>query len=133
MGAWGAGAFENDTALDWTYDLEKSSDHKFLLETLGAGLALCESGEEIDADTACLVLAAAEVLGALNGNEGGNIPDNVRNWAAGKERVSASVMANASLAVKKVREKSELKDLWEEGDGGEEWFAEVDALLQRLR
>ena len=26
MGAWGTGVFDNDTACDWSYDLEKTKD-----------------------------------------------------------------------------------------------------------
>jgi len=36
MGAWGAGNFENDTALDWIWDLKKSRKLRLIESTISA-------------------------------------------------------------------------------------------------
>jgi len=38
MGAWGTGNFDNDTALDWVYDLEDREDLSLVVDTIDAVL-----------------------------------------------------------------------------------------------
>jgi hypothetical protein len=59
MGAWGAGGFENDTALDFAATVESVDD-------IAAAFAAAP-GETIDADTASIVISAAECVAAMLG------------------------------------------------------------------
>ena len=61
MGAWGAGPFENDDAMDWAIDLEESGDVGFVVEALRAA----ESDGYLDAPEGSVTIAAAEVVAAL--------------------------------------------------------------------
>lgn len=133
MGAWGHGTFENDTAMDWTYGLEASPEIKILGETVGAGLKFFESEEEMDADTACNTLAAAEVIAAMRSKPASNLPDSVKSWIEGKPKAPPELVKAAFLAVKTLLEKSELKELWEESDESAGWVAGVQDLLKRLK
>ena len=54
MGAWGVGVFENDTASDWIYELEKSSGDSLLRATLSQAL---EPADYLDADIGSNALA----------------------------------------------------------------------------
>jgi len=59
MGAWGAGNFENDAALDWVWDLRESTGLE-MVENAIADVLNC--GDYLDADVGCIGLAAAEVV-----------------------------------------------------------------------
>ena len=48
-------------------------------------------------------------------------------------KTTNKLLAIANLAIARIlSEESELRELWEESDGGEEWMGEVQGLLQRL-
>lgn len=133
MGAWGHGTFENDTAMDWTYELEACSDLSILEETIAAGGDFSESEEEMDADTACTTLAAAEVIAAMQSKPNSNLPDTVTSWIQGKPKAPPELIKAASLAVSTLLEKSELKELWAETEENADWVAAVQDLLRRLQ
>jgi len=78
VGAWGTGAFENDTALDWLFELRHSID----LVLLKASLDTVVGGDQayIDADLGSTGLAAAEVVAALGGQPATDLPQEVRDW-----------------------------------------------------
>ena len=59
MGAWSAEPFGNDTAADWAWELEESSDWTVVAQTLQAALS---ADEPIDSDIATTAIAAAEVV-----------------------------------------------------------------------
>jgi hypothetical protein len=133
MGAWGTGAFENDTALDWTYQLESNPGIEILGTAVKAGLQFLQSNEEMDADTASNVLAAAEVIAALRGKSGCSLPETVEAWIKDKPKAPAELAKGAFLAVSTVRDRSELKELWQESDENEKWLSEVEGLIKRLK
>ncbi len=137
MGTWGVLAFDNDTADDWAYDLEDVDDLALVKSALGEVL---EAGEDyLDSDLACDALAACEVLARLRGQTGytNSYTEKVDRWVeAHKDRVlpSEELLSLASAAIDRILgEDSELRELWDEGAGGEEWRAAVENLRQRLR
>jgi hypothetical protein len=134
VGAWGASSFENDTALDWVWDLEKSTD----LGAVEAAISdVLNCGDYLDADAGCIGLAAAEVVAALRGNPLDGLPEEVANWVETHEVVPGDPLVRDCLAaVDKIRNDgtSELKELWEEdGDPPTEWHSALDDLVTRLR
>lgn len=68
MGAWGVNTFDNDTACDWTCELENADDLSPVREALTRVLAVGDG--YLDADDACEGLAACEVIARLKGNWG---------------------------------------------------------------
>ena len=132
MGAWGIGAFENDTALDWLADFEYH-DLRLIDRTL-AGVGNMAAAEHLEADEASEVLAAAECVAAAAGFPSPNLPDIVVDWVAQNQpiRLRAQLVAAAQTAVTHVLTRSELNDLWQETDGGPQWQAIVTDLQARL-
>jgi hypothetical protein len=131
MGAWGAGSFENDDALDWLAELSDSGDIDTLRETLETALA-CEP-EEREVDVASPALAAAEVVAAALGRPLSNLPEQVSPWV--EEQDAQALRKLASLArktVSAIKTGSELRQLWEESDALREWLAQVEELERRL-
>jgi uncharacterized protein DUF4259 len=128
MGAWGAGNFENDDALDWLAVLQAEG-----LPAAGAAIqdVLTLADDYLEAPTCCAALAAAEVIAALRGRPASRLPDELVEWLG---RVSGDpgeqLATNARNAVDAIRRSSELRELWEDD---EEWKQEVDGLYARLQ
>jgi Domain of unknown function (DUF4259) len=59
MGAWGSEPFDNDTAADWAWELDDSSDWEVVRSALNEAL---EPGDFLDADVATSAIAAASVV-----------------------------------------------------------------------
>lgn len=126
MGAWGAGTFDNDDALDWLDDLVDGAGDaiRLALEATDA--------EQLEAPDASSALAAAEVVAAALGHPAAELPGEVSDWLEQNGTKSAAALAPlARQAVERVRASSELKELWEETDPSE-WTAALDDLRKRL-
>jgi hypothetical protein len=129
MGAWGAGVFENDEALDWLGDLVEAND----LGPIRAALAGAQGGGFLEADAAIAVLAAAEVVAALRGRPMADPPEQLGEvLAAGHVADDAELVPAALSAVRRVRERSELRELWDDV-GSEDWVSALEDLEARLR
>ncbi|MGE3820890.1 MAG: DUF4259 domain-containing protein [Isosphaeraceae bacterium] len=133
MGAWGVLAFDNDTANDWAYDLEDVDDLSLVESALEEVEA--SEGDYLESDLASQALAACEVLARLQGRPGytNAYTEKVDAWVASHPQVpSAELLARASTVMDRILgEDSELRELWEEGEG-DQWRASVEELRQRL-
>ena len=151
MGAWDAGSFQNDTALDWAGDLCESDDvaavrkalirvmeerrterPSFILRLLGRRPV----EPYLEAHVASEGLAAAEIVAFWLGHPDQHFPDYLREWAGRQSNsFSTEFVALARQAVSTIKTKSELKDFWEEGDGivAPKWHNAIADLEQRLQ
>jgi hypothetical protein len=129
MGGWGTGSFENDDAMDWLSrltaigpaDLAKIFTHA------------ADDPAYLEAPTASIVVAAGEVLAALNGAPTPAAPPAIDEWVKKYPRISTPELnALAVRALDRVRRDSELKDLWMEADGLNDWTAVIRDLEARL-
>jgi hypothetical protein len=130
MGAWGAGSFENDDALDWASELAGSSGVAAVEDALDLSAT---SAEYLEAPECSIGLAAAETVAAMNGKPAADLPDEVAAFARAAGRPTGSLVDAASSAVARVLEKSELRELWEESESYDDWRARLIDLQQRLR
>jgi hypothetical protein len=132
MGAWGTGNFDNDTALDWVYDLEDREDLSLVVDTIDAVL----QEEYIDTTVAEEALVAIEVLARLKGNFGKDnaYSEDVDKWVKNHPlQVEDALLQKAKEAIDMILgDKSELKELWEEVDEYDTWSSEVLDLKDRL-
>jgi hypothetical protein len=131
MGTWGVGSFENDDALDWVAGLVDSDGPEEITEAFAPLLAT--GGGYLEATDCSIGLAAAEVVAALNGRPGGDLPDEAKEWAG--ERLGAAsreLVSNARQVIAAVTMSSELKELWEESDDYAAWQERVADLSRRL-
>jgi len=127
--AWGTGSFENEYAADWlaklgtitpedlTQILVQAADHPGYLE----------------APAASVVVAAAEVIAALQGSATERVPPEIIKWTANRPAPTPEVIALALRALERVRKDSELKDLWLEADGLNDLIAAIQDLQTRVR
>lgn len=124
MGAWGAGGFENDTALDFAAAVESVDD-------LVAAFA-SEPGEKVDADAACMIIAAAECVAAMLGRPADDIPEDLAERLKGFGKPDAALLETTGNHVSLVIADSELSELWAEADDPAGFNLAMTGLIDRL-
>lgn len=133
MGTWGTGAFENDTAADWAFEMEAAED---LSPVLRAIVAVLQVGDDyLDVDDACCALAACEVVARLKGNWGDRdaYSEPVDQWVEAHPQAPRPDLVEGALRAidRIVKPPSELLELWQEV-GAEEWISSVEELRKRV-
>jgi uncharacterized protein DUF4259 len=129
VAAWGTGSFENEDATAWlaqlgsltpdgvTQILVQAADHPDYLESPAASAAV----------------AAAEIVATLNGFPAGIVPPQIVEWTSKNPQVpTPELKALAIRAVERIRRNSELKDLWLQADGLNDWISAIQELQTRL-
>ena len=124
MGTWGAGAFENDAALDFVPAIRVAQD-------LAAALTIRARDQTIDADAACRIIVVAECVAAMRGHPSADMPDRLLERLATFGKPSKSLFHHARDQLAAVMQRSELMELWAEGDPAPFNLAMHD-LLERL-
>ena len=129
MAAWGNGNFENDDAKDWLAEL-KSIGPADLSKILAQA---ADQPGYLESPSASIALAAAEVVAALGGSGAASAPVEVDEWVKRYPKAFTPELKGEALrAADRVRRDSELKDLWMEADGLNEWIGVVKDLQTRL-
>ena len=128
MGAWGTGAFDNDDALDWVWELEDGG-----ITAIESALDDAIRSSDLSTPTDVEAIAAAEIVAAASGRPLPGLSDEI---AALVGQVAPGVTpehtARARTAVERVLNASELAELWAETDDADEWRGLVEDLIQRL-
>ncbi len=128
MGGWGTGSFENEDAQKFLGQLNSVS-----VDDLRQMLARAADQDYLDAPESSAVIAAAEIVATARGNAPQAVPSQIAEWVGKIEGAPSAEMSEiARLAVYKVRTNSELKDLWLEAGGLNEWNAALRELESRL-
>ncbi len=132
-GAWDAGSFDNDDALDWVWELSESDDLSVVEDALQSAAV---ASDYLEAPTSSMAIAAAEVIAALKGRPRPELPAEVTDWVkAHPLAVADDLVRTARKAIENIKnvESSELAQLWSESEGmAEVWHADLGDLLQRL-
>ncbi len=129
MGGWGTGSFENDDAMNWLSRLAAIGPADLAKIFMQAA----DDPAYLEAPAASIVVAAGEVLAALNGSPAPGAPPAIDEWLKKYPRISTPELnVLAVRALERVRRDSELKDLWMEADGLNDWTAGIRDLQARL-
>jgi hypothetical protein len=137
MAGWGTGSFENEDAQGFLGRLNSLE-----IEDLRPILRrAAEQDEYLEAAESSIAVAAAEVVAAVAAAAGDGAfsaepPRQVADWIKiTKNQAGAlpDLIDLARRAVERVRTTSELKDLWLEAEGLNEWSASLRNLEERLR
>ncbi|MEM8690002.1 MAG: DUF4259 domain-containing protein [Pseudomonadota bacterium] len=124
MGAWGAGGFENDTALDFA---GKVTDEDSLLKAFSEA-----PGGVIDADEATRMIAAAECVAAMLGRPAGDMPADLAEKLKPLGAPDEELLEVAREHVSMVISASELSELWAEADDTASFNLAMTGLIDRL-
>ena len=132
MAAWGTGSFENEDAADWLAKLPTIAPDELtdVLKTIFSQAA--DDPAYFEAPAASVVVAAAEVIAALNGSPAIGVPPEIVQRTANRQTPTPELKALALRALDRVRKNSELKDLWLEADGLNDWTAAIQDLQTRI-
>ncbi len=133
MGAWNAGNFGNDDAVDWLNSLDEHSNEAALRQVIDT-INLFPEDEYLDAIFCAQALAAAELLATAKGSppsEG--LPETAVAWFKRNSfEPDDELLATARRAVDRILNNSELKELWQEGSANDEWHLTIIDLRRRL-
>lgn len=130
-GTWGYGAFENDHALDWVYDVDESGT----VETVRDALNVPDEKSVIEAYDAEKALVAAEIIAASLGKSTEDFPDELKDWLSRQPLEALQALAPAARsAIARVVDpkRSELYGLWADQDDAKGWLSYVAKLKARL-
>jgi len=131
MAGWATGSFENDNAQAWLSQLTSLS-----VEDLQPLLSrAADNADYLEAREASVAVAAAEAIAALKGESSPAVPKEIVAWAHKAKSEDGSIPDLTGLAIRaiqRVRTNSELRDLWLEADGLNEWSAGLRDLEKRL-
>jgi len=123
------GSFENDDAADWVAGLDEIAPANLTQILVHAA----DDSAYLEAPEASIAIAASEVVAALHGSAAAGAPTKIGEWAKKHPQAFTSELkAVAIRALDRVRRNSELKDLWMEADGLNDWIAAVRDLQARL-
>jgi len=133
VGTWGTGSFQNDSASDWFYTVEEAVDPGLVIAS-ALDDALAEAGY-LELDSASAAIAGGELLASCAGQAADDLPDHIRWWSrTTRIKPHAAEIEQAVHAVERVRDESELRELWGEEHGPENsWLRVVEDLIARLR
>jgi hypothetical protein len=129
MGGWGTGSFENEDAQNFLKklaELEIEDLRKILVRA-------ADQDDYLGAEESSGVVVAAEIVATAKGAPPQPVPGQITEWVSKIEGApSAEMNELARRAVDRVRTNSELKDLWLEAEGLNEWSAALRDLKERL-
>lgn len=134
MGGWGTGSFENEDARTFLGRLNSLG-----IDDLRPILArAADQDDYLEAPESSIAVAAAEVVAALvvaakKEASSSAAPREIVDWTSKNQAGAPPDLVDlAGRAVERVRTNSELKDLWLEAEGLNEWSGALRDLKERL-
>ena len=131
MGAWGTSPFEDDGGLDFLYLINESPSEDILDEAFNHVIE--NEDDYIDTDICSSALMAGEVIATVYGNPSTKYNGQMEfDFESLKNQISDDLIEKGIKAISIVKnsENSELRELWEES---EDWIAEVENLIERMK
>jgi hypothetical protein len=133
MGTWGHRNFENDSALDFVADVEERGFDR--IEEAIRVVANYPEEDYLEIDDSVAALAAIEYIAAAKGQQSEDFPEDAEDWLqkAGTDTLLKQDAAAVAKAIDRIRNNSELRDLWgEEGADPKLWLAVLSDLEKRV-
>jgi hypothetical protein len=127
MGAWGRLFDQNDDAADWLGDFADSPSWAVVSQAFNA-----VDAEYVEASDASQALAAAEVVAAALGSPSDRLSRAIADWASRNAAEGEAHQDSARATLMRVRDDSEVQELWQESDEYTDWKTSVDETLSRL-
>ena len=123
---------ENDDAREWPAQLDGALPQTLRLTF--EPVTMIEQDLFLDASYTSEAVAGAEVVAAMCGNPGPSAANpKVMAWVRNHQNwVDGSLVRMAAAAVRRVRDASELRELWSQTGELDVWIATLDDLLIRL-
>ncbi|SEW44644.1 protein of unknown function [Chitinophaga sp. YR573] len=130
MGTWGTRNFENDGSQDWIFEMMENKDGGMVADTLQ--FTINKEGH-LDASECEDALAAAEVVAALAGKASEDFPEEPLENLDSLDLLAAPALKKLAIAaVEKIKNNSEMKELWTDAGDVDAWVAVLVDLQKRL-
>jgi hypothetical protein len=128
---WGAGLIQDDLATDFATHIVEGDGLAVMRRALTAA---GQARGHLVYELAVHALIAGEVLAALGGRPAAAMPPELQDWVAAHRdgAVSDALWPLAQTAVGRVKEDSEISELWARSNQFGWWIKKVDDLLGRL-
>lgn len=127
MGAWGHLFDQNDDAADWLGEFVVAPAWSMVDEAFATIHV-----DYFEAPEASSALAAVEVVAAGLGKPSSRLDEAIVAWSRTHSAEAASRRQTAVAVATKVRDDSELNDLWQEADECADWKNAINETLSRL-
>lgn len=135
MGAWGAGPFDNDTALDLFSEMEEETSFSVIRSKIEDVI----TDDYLEVDLVQEAIASLALLTAIKTNDARLVPDfetssleSLRALFLSKIDNNIMSLCEDAFGIIKRSDDNELYELWLEEDGVELWMAHLDDLEERL-
>ena len=126
MGSWGLKPFDNDTANDWLFELDRSSDLKVLRA------ALTPPPGHMPTTDCEVLLGAAQTLTAALGRAD-ELPTRARTWLSRHPHLDyPSLLPLARTHLTRLLTLSEMSERYQDSGQHKEWLEVVADLVDRL-
>jgi len=128
---WGAGLFQDDLATDFAAQIVDGDGLAVLRRALAAA---GQARGHLLYEFAVQGLIAAEVLAALGGQPAKAMPPELQDWVVAhrSDAIRDALWSLARSAVERVKQDSEISELWARSNEFGRWIEKVDDLLSRL-
>ena len=135
MNAWGAGPFENDTALDLFTELEEETSFSVIRSKIEDVV----TDDYLEASVVQEAIASLALLTAIKTNDERLVPefevsslDRLQSLFLAKIDNDIMSLCEDAFGIIKRSDDNELYELWLEEDGIELWMAHLEDLEERL-
>ena len=133
MGAWGYGNFSNDAALDWLGDTVDSNDPDRIAQAIDQ-ISNMPEDDDLEDDICCAALAAIEFLATAQAQPASDFPEQgIQFMHAHSIGVTPELIAKAVRVIARIRDASELSELYATSGKTVEWMKVLDDLLDRVQ
>lgn len=133
MGSWGYTNFDNDTAQDFVADVEEEG-----IDRIVSAIEVIKTIEEdayLDSDLCAEALAAMEYIATAKDRMAEDFPEDAEDWVKAHKAqllIIRGIVAKCQQAIDRIKNNSELKDLWEETEDFDNWNKVLDDLNTRI-
>ena len=135
MGAWGAGPFDNDAAVDLFEELQEITSFSVIRSKIEEVV----TDDYLDVDIVQEAIASLAMLTAIKTNDSRLVPSfeisslsNLRSLFLSKIDNDIMSLCEDAFGIIKRSDDNELYELWLDEDGVELWMAHLDDLEERL-
>ena len=133
MGTWGVGAFENDGAADWVWEVEAAPSVATLMKAIDAVQDVVRAGDYLESSFCEPANAAAEFLAALRNRDPSALPPSAGDvYLRLSGRPTEDELNRARAVVERIAKDSELAELFAESGSEDDWRAAMQGLRSRL-
>lgn len=122
MGSWGHTNFDNDTAQDFVAAVDEEGVDRII-----SAIEVIKTIEEdayLDSDLCTEALAAIEYIATAKDRMAEDFPEDAEDWVTAHKAellTIRGIVAKSQQAIDRIKNNSELKDLWEETEHFENW------------